>query len=127
MRAQAQASPAIPSSPTGIYLPSHSFVSSGVSWENTWEEFCGKNDVDATDWQKVKRLFHQALDLRSDERAAVLTSACNGDQTLRGYYDKAFDVLREIDASFEIPASILQNNWNELQQRISECDAQPGR
>ena len=45
----------------------------------------------------------------------------------RGYYDKAFDVLREIDATFEIPASILQNDLNELQQRLSECDAQPGR
>lgn len=35
------------------------------------------------DWQEVKRLFHEALDLPSDERAALLAIACQGNEKLR--------------------------------------------
>ena len=33
--------------------------------------------------EKVKRLFHGALELSSNERAALLSDACNGDDQVR--------------------------------------------
>jgi tetratricopeptide (TPR) repeat protein len=45
----------------------------------------------------------------------------------RGYYEKGFNVLREIDAPFKIPKSILQEPTNDLQEKLSECDAMLGR
>jgi len=39
--------------------------------------------VDNADWNKIKSLFHQALDLQPDERAAFFADHCNGDRDLR--------------------------------------------
>jgi tetratricopeptide (TPR) repeat protein len=45
----------------------------------------------------------------------------------RRYYEKGLDVLREIDVSFRVSKSILQEHSSELQERLSESDARLGR
>jgi hypothetical protein len=39
--------------------------------------------VSESEWQQVKRLFHQALDLRPDEQKAFLDRACIDNEDLR--------------------------------------------
>jgi serine/threonine protein kinase len=39
--------------------------------------------LDNADWNKTKSLFHRALDLQPDERAALFADSCNGDRDLR--------------------------------------------
>ena len=40
--------------------------------------------MEVKDWRQVEDIFHAALDLGDDERAAYLARACSGDTTLRG-------------------------------------------
>lgn len=39
--------------------------------------------MNLADWQKVKTIFHNTLDLTAEERAAFLSNACDGDDALR--------------------------------------------
>ena len=48
-------------------------------------------------WQKVEELFHAALELRAEERAAFLNENCAGDQSLI----KEIEALLSSDAQEE--------------------------
>jgi len=45
----------------------------------------------------------------------------------RDDYEKASIVLREIDGSYKISQSLLQDRANALQEKLSQCDARLGR
>ena len=57
-------------------------------------------------WQKLKPLFHAALDLAPAERAAFLAAACNGDDELRTQVEKLLASHDEPGAFLVSPALV---------------------
>ena len=79
------------------------------------------NDLTPERWQKIKELFHEALELEANGRAAFLDEVCAGDDDLRreiesllaahnepdNFIDKAaFEVAAELLATGEVPSAI---------------------
>ena len=63
-------------------------------------------------WQQVERLYHAALERDTDERAAFLAKACEGNQVLRrevesllSYEDQAEDFIES--AALEVAAKVM--------------------
>lgn len=43
--------------------------------------------MDADRWQRISRLYHEALERPVDERRSFLDAACRGNEALRGEVD----------------------------------------
>ena len=55
-------------------------------------------------WQQIDELFHAALELEPGERAAFLTQACNGDESLRREVESLIGSHEQPESFFEAPA-----------------------
>lgn len=55
------------------------------------------SDLTAQQWAKVTEIFHGALDVPADERAAYLNNACNGDAELRRQVEGLLSAHEEAD------------------------------
>jgi serine/threonine protein kinase len=60
--------------------------------------------VDNADWNKTKSLFHQALDLRPEERGAFFAHSCNGDRDLRARVESLMQAHEEAGDFISAPA-----------------------
>lgn len=60
----------------------------------------------ATDWQQVKQLFHQALDLTPEERSALLRSACVGAEGIRAEVEALLRAHERAGAFIAEPALV---------------------
>jgi len=60
--------------------------------------------LDNADWNKTKSLFHQALDLRPDERAAFFADSCNGDRDLRARVESLLKAHEDAGDFISAPA-----------------------
>jgi len=60
--------------------------------------------LDNADWNKTKTLFHQALDLQPDERAAFFADSCNGDQDLRARVESLLKAHEDAGDFISAPA-----------------------
>jgi hypothetical protein len=54
-------------------------------------------EIEPQQWERIKWLYHAALDRDANERAAFLAEACAGDESLRG----AIESLLQCDARTE--------------------------
>ena len=55
-------------------------------------------------WQRVKELFHDALERPADERAAFLAEACRDDAEARAALERLLDAHARADDFLETPA-----------------------
>ena len=58
-------------------------------------------------WQQIDQLFHSVLERESGERAAFLTQACNGDESLRREVESLIGSHEQSDSFIEAPAADL--------------------
>ncbi len=70
------------------------------------------NDLTAERWQKIKELFHAALERNPAERAAFLDEACKGDDDVRGEVESLIAAHHQPDSfidkpAFEVAAALL--------------------
>jgi serine/threonine-protein kinase len=63
--------------------------------------------MDSERWQKIDQLFHDALERESDQRAAFLTEACAGDDSLREEVLALIDSHEQSQDFIEMPAGDL--------------------
>lgn len=56
---------------------------SRARWGESMNNGTAKSSATEARWQRVKRLFHAALQTPPDERAAYLQQACDGDLALQ--------------------------------------------
>ena len=81
------------------------------------------NDLTPRRWQKIKELFHAALECEADERRAFLDEACAGDERMRREVESllaeheqpyslidrpAFEVAAELVATEDFPSEVGQ-------------------
>ena len=57
------------------------------------------------EWQRVKEILHNALDLPRSGRAAFLDGACNGDLALRGEVESLLASYEEAGTFIEEPVA----------------------
>src|SRR6267378_2891919 len=57
-------------------------------------------------WQKLKSLFHTALELESEERAAFLNRSCDGNEVLRNQIEKLLASHHDAGAFLDSPAVV---------------------
>src|SRR5215510_13025497 len=55
-------------------------------------------------WRHIERLYHAALERDTDEQAAFLAEACDGDEALRGEVESLLGCDVRADRFFEAPA-----------------------
>jgi serine/threonine protein kinase/tetratricopeptide (TPR) repeat protein len=55
-------------------------------------------------WSQIERLYHEALELDKDERAAFLTRACAGDESLRREVESLLESDSQAGSFIESPA-----------------------
>ena len=60
--------------------------------------------MDNADWNKTKTLFHQALDLQPDERAAFFADRCNSDRDLRARVESLLKAHEDAGDFISAPA-----------------------
>ena len=60
--------------------------------------------MDNADWNKIKSLFHQALDLQPDERAAFFADHCNGDRDLHARVESLLKAHEDAGDFISAPA-----------------------
>ncbi len=56
-------------------------------------------------WHKVKKLFRSALEQKTEDRAAFLESACDGDDGLRREVESLLASFDESDRIIETPVA----------------------
>jgi serine/threonine protein kinase/Tfp pilus assembly protein PilF len=54
-------------------------------------------------WQRLKPLFHAALEQNAEDRAAFITSACNGDLELQAHLNKLLEAEAQSTGSLSVP------------------------
>ncbi len=54
-------------------------------------------------WQRLKPLFHAALERNAEERVAFVTSACNGDPELKAHLNKLLEAEARSTGSLAMP------------------------
>ncbi len=77
--------------------------------------------MDATRWQRVEQLFHQALELRAEARDAYLHAACGDDRALRAEVESLLAQAPHSDRFLNVPALELAAATN------APVDAPPRR
>ena len=55
-------------------------------------------------WEKISGLYHEALKLKADERAAFLKQACSGDEELRREAESLLALDQQAEDFIESPA-----------------------
>src|ERR1700694_986397 len=63
--------------------------------------------MDSERWQRIDRLFHGALQRESGERAAFLSEACAGDDSLRREVQSLLESHEQSENFIEAPAADL--------------------
>jgi serine/threonine-protein kinase len=61
--------------------------------------------MDSQRWQKIDQLFHSALERQAAERAAFLTQACTGDESLQREVESLIGSHQKSDSFIEAPAA----------------------
>jgi serine/threonine protein kinase/Flp pilus assembly protein TadD len=59
------------------------------------------------DWQQIEDLFHEALNIKAEERSAYLAEACNGDEELRVEVESLLGAFESKESFIEQPAFSL--------------------
>ena len=62
------------------------------------------NDPKAERWQKIKELFHAALELEANERRAFLDQTCKGDSEMRSEIESLIAAHHQPDSLIDKPA-----------------------
>ena len=78
--------------------------------------------VDYSHWENLKELFHAALALPQQERAAYLEQACNGDIALRQAVDSLLKSHEETDNFVDAPAYQVAADM-----LVDEAELKPGQ
>jgi serine/threonine protein kinase len=82
--------------------------------------------MQSSDWQKVKTIFHDALDLSAEERAAFLSNACDGDDDLRREVETLLDADESagdfIVSSALVEAGVIENEISLVGKRIGRYE-----
>jgi serine/threonine protein kinase/Flp pilus assembly protein TadD len=60
--------------------------------------------MEAERWQKIQQVYHSAIELEPDARAAFVTTACRGDQEMRQEVESLLAHSQTSDAFLEKPA-----------------------
>jgi hypothetical protein len=61
-------------------------------------------EIEPQRWERIKGLYHAALDRDANERAAFLAEACAGDELLRGAVESLLDCDARAEGFMESPA-----------------------
>lgn len=76
-------------------------------------------------WQQLDRLFHSALELDSEKRAAFLLEACAGDESLRRHVESLIAAHEEAGSFIECPALAVEAR--ELAEETVSTNLAPGK
>lgn len=74
--------------------------------------------MDAERWQKLERLFHQALECEPSERSRMLGEACSGDEELRREVESLLVEHERGGSLLDTPASDLAADWAQSHHQI---------
>ena len=74
--------------------------------------------MDAERWEKLERLFHQALECEPRERSRMLGEACSGDEDLRREVESLLAEHERGGSLLKTPASDLAADWAQSHHQI---------
>lgn len=66
--------------------------------------------MDAERWQKIERIFHAALEVEADRRAAILVDSCRDDDTLRREVETLLAQYEKAGTFIETPVFATANS-----------------
>lgn len=82
--------------------------------------------MNSANWQKVKTIFHDALDLTAEERAAFLANACDGDDALRREVEELLFSDRQagdfIASPLLVEMGVIENETSLIGKRVGQYE-----
>ena len=78
-------------------------------------------------WERLKPLFHAALEEDTENRAAFISSACNGDIELKRHLEQLLDAEQRGTGSLDAPVAHLNGFLNDNGPRFQPGELILGR
>src|SRR3984957_20527918 len=78
-------------------------------------------------WERLKPLFHAALEEDTENRAAFISSACNGDIELKRHLEELLDAEQKGTGSLDAPVAHLNGFFNDNGGRFQPGELVLGR
>src|SRR3984885_8964899 len=78
-------------------------------------------------WERLKPLFHAALEEDTENRAAFISSACNGDIELKRHLEELLDAEQKGTGSLDAPVAHLNGFFNDNGGRFQPGELILGR
>jgi eukaryotic-like serine/threonine-protein kinase len=78
-------------------------------------------------WQRLKPLFHAALEESTQDRAAFIESACDGDLELKTQLKQLLDASQQVTGSLDVPLAHLNGFLDDKDARFQPGELVLGR